>query len=255
MDNNNPQEQRVTGPNRNGYVKKEGEPAAGGEVVPRLPSGPALLDTPRYPNSHPNRTLKVLIVVAITAFAFIIILLVVLVVKVSGGRSDKARPTTTVTIAAPVSSPSVANRPTLSKSATPTSTNESAFRRVYSHKRFTIPEPNIGFTTADLDIPQGDADSGGDISYIGVHLETDDGKMGKANATEPSSADACVDMAKSRSIAQIETDNFVEGKTAFCVITDRGNVVWLRFIGYSGDGSDLEFELTLWKRSDDQPIS
>jgi hypothetical protein len=42
----------------------------------------------------------------------------------------------------------------------------------------------------------------------------------------------------------------VPGKTAWCIVTKRGNLVWLHLLsggGYKGD-STLRFELMQWKK-------
>jgi hypothetical protein len=108
---------------------------------------------------------------------------------------------------------------------------------------------------SDLDVPAGDVDTGdGDLSYdTDDAIKTAGARMGKAAAMEPATPEACIEIAQTRSITEIDFDYLVPKKTALCVITDLGNVAWMRFLR-SSSGQDLEFELTLWKQPNDQPV-
>jgi hypothetical protein len=56
---------------------------------------------------------------------------------------------------------------------------------------------------------------------------------------------ACIDLAKTQPLAPVLVAEFVAGETAFCVITHKQAVGWLRYTGKRD--SNLIFELTLWR--------
>lgn len=126
----------------------------------------------------------------------------------------------------------------------------------YDHlftKVITLPTTDDGDQQADLDEPRvgdsGDLDSAvADIyrGYDGLYANGDK-LMGTAPSKQPK-PNACADYARERAVGTIDHDNLRTGQ-AWCVITDRGGVGWLKLTGMSrSDPEDarLTFSLTMW---------
>jgi hypothetical protein len=126
----------------------------------------------------------------------------------------------------------------------------------YDHlftKVITLPNADDGDQHADLDEPKvgdyGDLDSdAADIarSYSGL-FANDDKLMGTAPSKQPK-PNACADYARERAVGTLDPEKLRTGQ-AWCVITDRGGVGWLKLTGMSrGDPEDarLTFSLTMW---------
>jgi hypothetical protein len=109
------------------------------------------------------------------------------------------------------------------------------------------PEPAYDHSEADLDIPEsGEFVAGNDIELPGRGYPNLTGeKIAPAQATEPT-AEACATLAREQPTGSADVDEFVPGTTAFCVITDKGSVAYLKFTGRRS-GKELEFALTLWR--------
>jgi hypothetical protein len=112
---------------------------------------------------------------------------------------------------------------------------------------------------ADLDIPkveQGQLNSGSDLYYYSGGLHKGGGILrgtGPAKLLAPAD---CFSAAQTLPVGDAElVRNMVPGTTAWCGVTDQGNLVWLRLL--SGGGSEpsgnqwptLTFELMKWKES------
>lgn len=124
--------------------------------------------------------------------------------------------------------------------------------RIFSKKKISIPADAY----ADLDIPAGDAEyEVADFNFswtIGSsYVEPVDGiPLGEAPPTEPTTSAECADYARSQSINGYNIKDLRHKKTAFCLITDQGQVAWLLYIGTTGSPGYrpvLKFELTLWE--------
>lgn len=108
---------------------------------------------------------------------------------------------------------------------------------------------------ADLDTPKVEEGYGSDLSYYGDALHKGTSTlMGTGPATLPAPAD-CFSAAQTLAVGDPElVRDMVPGTTAWCIVTNQGNLMWLHLL--SGGGSEssgsqwptLTFELMKWKK-------
>lgn len=73
--------------------------------------------------------------------------------------------------------------------------------------------------------------------------------MGTSPATLPDTEE-CYSAAQTMAVDTITSKDMVKGKTAWCIITQRGNLVWLRLLSSEPpDRPTLKFELMKWSKS------
>ena len=136
----------------------------------------------------------------------------------------------------------------------------SAYRREFSGREFRIPWPRC-LSWADLDrrrlFPSGNG-SGEDLTY-GMCSPTGLGnygssQLGEGPLTEPATGEECADAAGSRGLELVPPADLLAGRIAFCVVTDEGNVSWLRLVRTTQASPcpmdtcpNLVFRQTLWR--------
>lgn len=242
----------------------EVHPAA--PLVPSSPVGPPTppdtnppvgYPVPGQPSHRPTQSRHLHPAAWLAIFVALVSVTVVVTVLVTRAITLSTAPTQTVIVSAPApltTTSAVApttiiplppGTPNSPSSGPPTPGLTKAATRI----PFTIGKPRSVYNYVDLDIPQGDLDEGDIDYYLAIGVEASDGKMGKASDIEPPSAAECAQLARTRAVTTVRLKDMDPGKTALCVITDKDNVAWLRFIKASGSSqfSDLEFEMTLWK--------
>ncbi len=179
-------------------------------------------------------------------------------------READGSPPTTAPTATSTTLPALPPAPTSPASSPTPSAPADPFVKVHDIARWTIPAPrsSCGFTMADLD---GDAprarvntdDQNGDellywhCSPVGLQLRNGQA-MGRAEKDVPATGSACEARAQQDAVASnLEPDELDPRRTAFCVVTDEGNVAWLNLLAKektSNPDPNLVFRLVVWHR-------
>jgi hypothetical protein len=167
----------------------------------------------------------------------------------TAATSTTQTPTTTTTVAAP---------PTTSAESTTTATTTasaggSGFRKE-PVSPLRVPYPSC-YTYVDLDGPRVTEDTDDtDLMYQacsdpGTLAHFSHSAVGVGPANEPANADECSRAANAQALSTVARDDLVVG-AAFCVVTDRGNIVWLKLTQRLGkqDSADLAFDIVRWLR-------
>jgi len=78
--------------------------------------------------------------------------------------------------------------------------------------------------------------------------------MGAGPVTVPTPQDCYYD-AQSQTVGPVEPLDMIPGKSAWCLLTKKGNLVWLHLLsgGGYGDAIPLRLELMQWKKINVSP--
>ncbi|OLZ51146.1 hypothetical protein BS329_18065 [Amycolatopsis coloradensis] len=78
--------------------------------------------------------------------------------------------------------------------------------------------------------------------------------VGTASTRQPQTGEECSKIAQTNAApGTIKVGDLKIGQSAFCVVTDSGNIAWISLVDVVSHGGrenpDLKFDLTLWGRS------
>ncbi|GLZ29981.1 hypothetical protein Lesp02_21710 [Lentzea sp. NBRC 105346] len=181
------------------------------------------------------------------ALGVITTILTVTLTKCMADKPASTATTTTVQTTAQATTTGGASTPT---SAAPTTASSRFHKEAVTELR--VPFPSC-YTWVDLDVPKmtektGDSDVMYEsCGYTGSLSHYDFTSLGVGPETEPASGEDCQRAAQSKALARVMKEDLTVGK-AFCVVTTRDNVVWLKLRQKVGeqDGPDLVFDMVRW---------
>ena len=153
----------------------------------------------------------------------------------AGKSADGPQATTTVTVTpSDASSPSLPHNPATS---TPTDTTNQPSG--YVDKQLGVPQPD-NYVEIDFDKPVVSTSSlvtGTDLEYNAFDgfRPANEAQVGTGPTERPSDSSACVDSVETRPIKDPTEAETIDVGSAFCVITDEGNIVWFTVTERSRD--------------------
>lgn len=144
-------------------------------------------------------------------------------------------------------------------------TPKTEYTAKYQHAPVIVSGPSssdCGSTGIDLDVPSVTVNGkGSSDDLIYDDSQKCDPEIRKQNAQnfgsgptqQPESAGECAQYAAAVAVVStVKIGELQAGQSAFCVITDQGNIAWLRLMDKVDRGRDanpdLAFEVTLWQR-------
>ncbi|MBV9142874.1 MAG: hypothetical protein JO115_18500 [Pseudonocardiales bacterium] len=193
----------------------------------------------------PSRT-KLLIVFSTLTVALLLVVAVLVTVII-------LRPPTTTASPPPQSPSGTAGATTPPPTTTATSTtnvsppvppSEQAWTAVWPEtKQITIPgDSTLNGYSVDLEIPQVEEGILGDLHYYDGELEKETVRlMGTGTATLPAPNDCSSAARTSPAGHKFAAVDMIPGKTAWCIVTRKGRLVWLHLL--SGGGSPGAYTL------------
>jgi hypothetical protein len=257
------------------HLRAEGDQAAADQLTRKIvevalealqPSSSTLppAETP------PSRHKKQLLIISFT----IVALIATVVITVAITRNTTARPTSTTprpsaSIALPAGTTIPPTSQTYSTVVVPTGTADtltspSTSYRVKSQQSITVGAPttsNCSTTGIDLDAPAinvDDSSNADDLKYddsdCDAFLRKANAKfVGTAQTRQPQTAEECTTIAQTNAApGTIKISDLKIGQSAFCVVTDSGNIAWVNLVGIVNHGGrenpDLKMDMTLWTR-------
>jgi hypothetical protein len=237
----------VARPTRYGYPERSVSSTGGMQAILQ----PIELPAPKKSNS---RTVIVLSSVVVFLLVAVVVLVSAFVTRPgdnsADGGEETVRPLSVPPAAAPPEAP-----------ATP----KTEYTAKYQHAPVIVGAPSAsacGSTGIDLDVPSVTVNGKGssdDLIYddsqkCDLEIRKQDAQnFGSGPTQQPESAEECAQYAAAVAVVStVKIGELQAGQSAFCVITDQGNIAWLRLMDKVDRGRDanpdLAFEATLWER-------
>lgn len=192
------------------------------------------------------------VLVAAVGFGLAGVSATMLATETPAAPSNTSTPTTMSTVN--TTPPATSSSSSWTSPVTSAATSAAGPTQTYVDKELVVPHPDDR-VEIDFDKPVVSSASlatGADLeytSYDGLGLPGQV-QIGTGPAERPSDPDACVDSAQTRPVQDPTKAETIEVGMAFCVITDKGNVIWFTVTGRSQDkySPGFTFRATMWSR-------